>query len=245
MSINRLRILTVGELSRLNKYNVFSISILVAIIWGLVLYFIEESLLGSLLPFVLLIDASLMSVMYIGSVNYFEKTESTISTLLVTPISNSELVLSKVIANTLHNLFSSTLIIVVFYFIKDVNLNIALLFMGILFTTTFFTIAGLSLSYYQKDFTTMLMTIMALSFIMLIPTALYLFNVLTWKGWEYVLLVNPIQAAEILIGGGFEGAEYDYQYFVGLAYMALGSVFLYLFHTLPKFQDYAIRQSGV
>lgn len=186
-----------------------------------------------------------MSIMYIGSVNYFEKSESTISTLLVTPITNSELVLSKVFANTIHNLFSSTLIIIVFYFIKNVEINLLLLFMGILFTTNFFTIAGLSLSYYQKDFTTMLMTIMALSFTLMVPTLLYLFNVLTWDGWEYILLVNPIQAAEFLISGGFKGAEYNYQYFFSLAYMFFGAILLYQFHTLPKFQDYAVRQSGV
>ncbi|MCF7925570.1 MAG: hypothetical protein K9L26_03455 [Candidatus Izimaplasma sp.] len=245
MTMGRLRILIVGELSRLNKYNVFSISILVAIIWSIVLFFIDDTMLSSLLPFVLLVDASLMSVMYIGSVTYFEKIESTISTLLVTPITNSELVLSKVIANTIHNLFSSSLIIIAFYFIRDIELNFLLLFFGLILTTMFFTIAGLSLSYYQKDFTSMLMTIMALSFIFLIPTILYMINILTWEGWEYILLINPIQAAEQLIGGGFKGAIYNYQYYIGLIYMGLGSVLLYLFHTLPKFQTYAIRQSGV
>ena len=43
---------------------------------------------------IILIDSTLMSVMYIGAVTYFEKTESTISTLLVTPITNHELSVS-------------------------------------------------------------------------------------------------------------------------------------------------------
>ena len=106
---SRLAILVKGELSRLNKYNVFSISILVAIIWGVVLFLLDESMLGSILPFVLVMDATMMSVMYIGSVMYFEKSESTISTMLVTPSSNKELVLSKVLANTIHNIFAGAL----------------------------------------------------------------------------------------------------------------------------------------
>lgn len=242
---SRLGVLITGELSRLNKYNVFSISVLVAIIWGAVLFFIDEEALGSMLPFVLLIDASLMSVMYIGTVTYFEKNESTISTMLVTPTTNNELVLSKVIANVIHNLFSSTLIIVVFFFIRDIDINLPLLFLGIIIVTTFFTIGGLSLSYYLKDFTSMLVAIMAISFLLLIPTALYLFNVLTWEGWEYILLISPVQAAEYIISGGFNGYEFDYHYFVSIAYLGLGSPLLYLFHSLPKFQSYAIKQSGV
>ena len=161
---SRLAVLVKGELSRLNKYNVFSISVLVAIIWGIVLFLLNESMLGAILPFVLVLDATMMSVMYIGSVMYFEKSESTISTMLVTPTTNKELVLSKVLANTIHNIFSSSLIIIVFIIFKDVDVNIFLVFLGIISTTTFFTIAGLCLSYFQKDFTGMLVNIMILMF---------------------------------------------------------------------------------
>lgn len=245
MMKSRLGVLITGELARLNKYNVFSISILVAIIWGLILFFMDEDVLGNLLPFVLLIDASLMSVMYIGTVSYFEKIESTISTLLVTPTTNGELVLSKVIANTIHNMLSSALIILVFYFIKDVDVNFFMIFFGILVVTTFFTIAGLSLSYYLKDFTTMLVAIMAISFALVLPTALYLFGVLSWSGWEVILLISPIQAAEHIISGGFNNYTFGYEYFVSLFYLGVGGPLLYKLHTLPKFQSYAIKQSGV
>lgn len=245
MMKSRLVVLIIGELTRLNKYNVFSISILVAFIWGTILFFLDEVLLGSLLPFVLLIDATLMGVIYIGAVTHFEKTESTISTLLVTPIKNSELVLSKIIANILHNLFSATLIILVFIFLKDVEINIFLIYLALISSTAFFTIGGLCLSYYQKDFTTMLVNIMIISFVLLIPSALYLFGVLSSPAWGYILLANPIQAAQEIIMGAFSGYEYTYKYFISLAYMILGSILLYQFFALPKFQDYAVKQSGV
>jgi fluoroquinolone transport system permease protein len=245
MMKSRLFVLIKGELIRLHKYNVFSISILVAFIWGAILFFLEEDLLGSLLPFVLLIDATLMGVIYIGAVTHFEKTESTISTLLVTPIKNSELVLSKVLANILHNLFSASLIILVFIFLKDVEVNLFLIYLALISSTAFFTIGGLCLSYYQKDFTTMLVNIMIISFALLIPSALYLFGVLTADIWEYILLLNPIQAAQEIIMGAFANYEYTYQYYFSLAYMILGSALLYRFFALPRFQDYAVKQSGV
>ena len=245
MMKRRLFVLIKGELVRLNKYNVFSISVFVAVIWGTILFFLNEDALGSVLPFVLLIDATLMGVMYIGAVTYFEKSESTISTLLVTPIKNSELVLSKVISNVLHNLFSSTLIILVFVFIKNIDINLFLIFLALISSTSFFTVGGLCLSYYQKDFTTMLVNIMIIAFVLLIPSALYLFGILSSPAWEYILLVNPIQAAQEIIMGAFSGYEFTYRYFVSLAYMIIGSILLYLFFALPKFQKYAVKQSGV
>lgn len=242
---SRLAVLVKGELSRLNKYNVFSISVLVAIIWGVILFLLDESMLGSILPFVLVMDATMMSVMYIGSVMYFEKSESTISTMLVTPSSNNELVLSKVLANTIHNVFAGALIIIVFIIFKDVEVNIFLVFLGIISTTAFFTVAGLCLSYFQKDFTGMLVNIMILSFVFVIPTALYMFGVLKADWWEYVLLLNPVQAGQEIISGAFGNYEITYKYYVSLAYMNFGGVFLYYFFAIPKFQKYAVKQSGV
>lgn len=242
---SRLAVLVKGELSRLNKYNVFSISILIALIWGIVLFLINESLLGEILPFVLVIDATMMSVMYIGSVMYFEKSESTISTMLVTPTTNKELILSKVLANTIHNMFSSLLIIIVFIIFKNVDVNIFLVFLGIISTTTFFTIAGLCLSYFQKDFTGMLVNIMILMFLFGIPMALYLFGVLTANYWEYLLLLNPMQAGAEVITGAFSGYEFTYKYYLSLAYMIFGGALLYYFFAIPKFQKYAVKQSGV
>jgi len=242
---SRLMFLVKGELHRLHKYNVFSISILIAFIWGIVLLLIDEDLLGSILPFVLALDATMMSVMYIGSVMHFEKTESTISTMLVTPVTNNELVLSKVMANTLHNLFSSTLIIIVFILFKDIEINIFIVFLGIISATAFFTIAGLCLAYYQKDFTGMLVNIMILAFVFFVPSALYMFDVLSGNFWEFILLLNPVQAGQEVILASFEGYEFTYKYFVSLGYMIIGGILLYKLVAIPKFQKYAVRQSGV
>ena len=245
MNPNRLWVLVKGELSRLNKYNVTSISILVAILWGIILFFVDSNALSAMLPFILMIDATMMSIMYVGSVMFFEKSESTISTMLVTPSTSSELVLSKVIANTIHNMFSSALIIVVFYFIKDVELNWFLIFLGIFSATAFHTIAGVFLAYYQKNFTGMLVNIMILAFGLMIPTALYEFGILKADFWKYVLLINPVQAAAEVIGGGFSAYSHTWIYYFSLAYMLVGGALLYRFFVLPKFHDYAIKESGV
>ncbi|MGD9964749.1 MAG: ABC transporter permease [Candidatus Izemoplasmatales bacterium] len=245
MKMNRFLLLIKGELLRLHKYNVVFISVFIALVWGVALYFVSSDIFNYLLPFLILIDATMMSLMYIGSVMFFEKKESTLSSVLVTPVTNQEIILSKIIANTIHNLFSTSLIIIVFIFIKDVKINYLLMLLAIILTTSVFTSLGLLLAYYQKDFTSMLTNLMILMFIFLLPSALYAFNVLKADAWEYILLLNPIQAAQEIIKGGFRGASLDWHYYFSLAYILIGGYLSYKFLVLPKFNDYAVSISGV
>lgn len=245
MKNNRLLLLIKGELLRLHKYNVIFISVLVAFIWGVVLFFVDSTVFDALLPFLILVDATMMSVMYIGSVMFFEKKEATLSSVLVTPVTNQEIIMSKIIANTIHNLFSTSLIIVAFVFIKDVKLNYLLMLLAILLVTSVFTGLGLLFSYYQKDFTGMLMNLMILVFALVIPSALYSFNVLKSAIWEYILLLNPIHAAQEVINGGFRLVSLDWKYFFSLGYLLIGGLISYRYLIVPKFNAYAISISGV
>ena len=221
------------------------ISILVAFIWGVMLFFVTADILGTLLPIIIILDATMMSLMYVGALMYFEKSESTISTMLVTPVSNSELLLSKLLANTLHNMFSSALLIVVFVILKDVQLNYLLLALGIIIATASHTLLGIVMAYFSKDFTGVLMSVMTFSLAMMTPIILLMLNIIEGEFWEVVLLINPIQAASEIIRAGFVGTEITYKYYLSLGYLFFGGILLYKFYALPKFQDYAVKQSGV
>ena len=245
MNLRRLWQLVKGELLRLHKYNVFSISLLIAFMWGVILYFLDMDIFSSVLPLILIVDATMMSIMYIGSVMFFEKTESTISTLLVTPSTNSELVLSKVLANTVHNMFSALLIIIAFVIIKNISPNYVLLAIGIILATAFHTTLGVFMAYYQKNFTGMLVNIMVLAFALMVPSILYQLKVITASWFEYVLLINPIQAATELINAGFDNYVFTWKYYFSLGYMLIGLILIYRFLVLPKFKSYAVKQSGV
>lgn len=253
---SKLWLLVKGELVRLKKYGVFSISLFVAVMWGTILFLISENVLGGLLPFILFIDATMMSIMYIGAEMHFEKSESTISTMLVTPVTNKELVASKIIANTIHNLMSSLLIVLVFFIasktgaIMDLGMNIGLIILGIVVVTSTFTVLGLVLSYYQKDFTEMLVNMFIIVIVLMIPSVLLTFKVIEGQIWENIMLFNPMQGAQNIIQGGFADPvtgelEFGYRYFVSLGYMFIGGILMYFLLAVPKFQDYAIKQSGV
>jgi fluoroquinolone transport system permease protein len=150
-----------------------------------------------------------------------------------------------VIANIIHNILSSALIIIAFIFIKDIQLNYLACFLGILLATAFHTILGLYMAYFQKNFTDMLVSIMTIIFLLMIPTVLFQLNVLKGAAWEYILLINPMQSAAEIINGGFVGFVFTWKYYLGIAYMLFGSIAIYFGLVLPKFKDYAIKQSGV
>lgn len=243
--MNRLLILIKGELQRLTKYNVTMVSMLVAITWFLLLYFIDDiNFFQSMLPFIIMIDASMMAVLYIGAIMFFEKTESTISTMLVTPTTDDELILSKVIANVIHMLFSSMLIIVVFFFVKDISVNWPIIILSIIISVAFHSLLGFVFSFHTKDFTSMLLGVMLYSFILVIPSGLYYLNVIKGDIWGYILLITPSQAAIEMIAVGL-GEALNWRFFVGLGVLLIYGTFGYFYYIKPKFKAYAVKQSGV
>ncbi|MCF7930293.1 MAG: ABC transporter permease [Acholeplasmataceae bacterium] len=246
MKHNKLLILIKGELQRLNKYNVTTISFVVAVVWFLLLYFIDDDgLLSQLLPMVIVIDASMMSVIFIGAIMFFEKTESTFSTMLVTPVSNRDLILSKTIANTIHTVLSSLLIVAVFYFVRDVQINWLLILLALVISVFFHSLLGFVFSFHGKDFTSMLVGVMTYMFIFATPSILNTFNVV-FKGevWEYIFLILPTQATIKLIEVGF-GAPIEAKFYISLAALLIMGTLGYFFYILPKFKEYAVKQSGV
>ncbi|MFA7076559.1 MAG: hypothetical protein WC152_07850, partial [Candidatus Izemoplasmatales bacterium] len=91
----------------------------------------------------------------------------------------------------------------------------------------------------------MITNLMILMFIFLLPSTLYSFNIFKSPAWEYILLINPIQAAQEVISGGFKYINLDWKYFYSLAYLLIGGSLSYKFLILPKFSSYAVSISGV
>lgn len=242
----RMAFLIKGEHLRLNKYRVTTVSLLVAFVWGLVLYFIDDmDILEQMLPMIIMIDATMMSVIFIGSIMFFEKSEQTISTLLVTPTSTDEQILSKVIANTIHMLASSLLIILVFYFVKGVTVNFFWMIPILIVCIAFHSLLGYVFSYHSKDFTSMLLGVMMFVIFLSIPSILNQFNIL-FKGdfWRYALLITPAQASAELIALGFGGA-FTLASAISLGWLLLAGILGYVFYIKPAYKAYAVRQGGI
>ncbi len=244
--MNKLPFLLLGELSRLKKYRVITVNVLVSLVWLATLYFIEDQqLLNQLLPLILMLDVTMMAALFVGATMFFEKSEQTIATMLVTPTSHHQQIWAKVIANTIHMLVGSLIIALIFYFVRHIDINFFYLVITLILSTVFHSILGFVLAYFSKEFTSMLMLVMAYSLVFMIPSILYQFNILfVGDIWPYVLLLSPNQAVLNLVTSSLNGV-FNLESWLSLSVLILDSGLLYVLFVAPYYQRYAIKASGV
>src|SRR5690606_37374330 len=101
--MNNSLTLLFGELQRMKKYNIFTAAILVDLLWIGVLYFAKVEDITSLIPIIVYIDATAMSMVLVGATLFYEKQGGTIRTLLLSPICKSDYILAKIFANITSN----------------------------------------------------------------------------------------------------------------------------------------------
>ncbi len=244
--MNKFNQLLKGEIQRLVKYKVLHVSIFVALIWFSFLVFIEnDEIFIEFLPMIIILDTTLMSILYTGATLFFEKTESTASTLLVTPVKYSDLILAKTAAGIIQTLFSTGLIIIGFYFVKHIEINVLILFYTLVFSTLFHVLLGFIATYLTKDFTSLLVLVMVFSICTLVPTILNQLD-LVFKGdiWSYVLLITPTKVSIVVASVAF-GATITTEFWISFIYLILGSYLLYKFAVLPHFKSYVLKQGGI
>ncbi|HPG43792.1 MAG TPA: hypothetical protein PLJ98_08320, partial [Acholeplasmataceae bacterium] len=154
-------------------------------------------------------------------------------------------ILSKAIANTLHSMFSSTLVILAFFFVKQVDVVWYIIIPGLALSIFMHSLLGFVFSFHSKDFTTLLVNVMIYSFVITIPVVLHYFDlILKADIWDTLLLIVPTQAAIELIVSGF-GTALDYKFVVAIIVLLLYAILGYYLYVKPKFKEYAVKQSGV
>lgn len=235
-----------GELFRLQKYNVTLMTLLVALIWSAMLYFIDNDvLLMSLLPLIVLIDVTMMSLMYTGAILYFEKSEMTMPSLLVTPASDDELILSKVLANVIHQTLSTLLVVVAFMLIRAIEVNLWLLIPMMMTIVALHTLFGFVLTYHSKGFTGMLTNLMVIIIVLSVPTILLNFEILSLSPLlSYLLLLSPFEQASQIITSIFTNT-YNALFYVSIGLTFIYFISIYMLYVKPKYKTFVQKGSGV
>ncbi len=244
--MNKFIFLIKGELLRLKKYNVITVNVVVTLMWFLLLFFIEDhGLLNQLLPMILMFDVTMMSALYVGASLFFEKSEQTNVTLLVTPLSHHAHVLSKAIVNTIHMVLSSVVLALIFYFVRGVEINFVYLVVTLFVASFVHSLIGFIFSYLSKDFTSMLMLVMAYSLLFMVPTVIREFNIFfTGDVFTYLLLLSPSQASINLLALSI-GGELELQSLLSLLSLLVIGLLIYTLIVVPKYKTNTVRQSGV
>lgn len=240
----KLKTLVIGDLIRLAKYNLFIASSMVALIWVGLGVFLEADQMRELLPMVFFMEASAMTALLVGAEMYYEKKEHTISSMLISPISESDYVLSKVVAHLINILFILVLISVGLYFVNEITVHYGWLLVSTLIVVIFYVGIGLILSYVSSDFTALLINYMLMMIIFLVPSLLVMMNVFSGFMLNIIQYLPGEVTLRILSTATIEKIDW-LQYGIDITYMLGLSVLMYWYVVVPGFKKFATQHLGV
>lgn len=240
----KLKTLVIGDLIRLAKYNLFIASSMVALIWVGLGVFLEADQMRELLPMVFFMEASAMTALLVGAEMYYEKKEHTISSMLISPISESDYVLSKVVAHLINILFILVLISVGLYFVNEITVHYGWLLVSTLIVVIFYVGIGLILSYVSSDFTALLINYMLMMIIFLVPSLLVMMNVFSGFMLNIIQYLPGEVTLRILSTATIEKIDW-LQYGIDITYMVGLSVLMYWYVVVPGFKKFATQHLGV
>lgn len=237
-----LSVLLKAELFRLKKYYVLQASFVVALLWVGIIYVAGlDAMVIQLLPNILFLDAFMMPTLVVGVMIFYEKQEGTAKSLFVTPISKTEVIVSKIITSIMVN--STTLILILIYLFTlgdpavASSVNVLLLVVGMMICIIFGALLGFVVTIFAQDFTNLLMTIMKLTFLFALPAIIYSLGIYqaTWFG--YMIKVLPTDAMLKVISHGLSIEQNIGDVLFAYAYL-LVSIGLLMFWASKRYDAY-------
>lgn len=232
--------LILGELRRLVTYKILPISLVTAFIWIIVFLFISKEEARNIAPFLIFIDVSTMSIMLIGASHHFEKQEGTIKSMLMMPISLTEILAAKVISSMVLGLESAIVTSAALFIIHGVTFNYLLLFIFIIIAGVTHAAIAFILALISKDFTSSLGLLMAYIIPFQLPTMLFAFDIID-KKYDWLLMFSPSHAASSMITSAVSGEFEVGRIIIASIYLVLLTAALFKFAVYPKFKSNAVR----
>lgn len=198
--MNRVLWLYRGEMMRMQRYGILLASLAATILWVLTLQFsgVNEGI-SFLFPLLLTADASLMSLLLTGVTMTFEKQEYSLKSLQVTPTTNGEYLLAKLLGTVTSSV--TTLILMLLYGLafKGLEINILGIFAAVVLVSLVFGQMGILMTFITKDFTHLLMTMLRLVLLFVIPSVLDLTCLLEAKWLTIWQFINPLKHTLVLL----------------------------------------------
>ena len=232
-----------GEFKRVVEYKIAAASIVVALIWIGVLYLTEAPDITFIFPLLLFLDSTSMAILMVGVTIFFEKQEGSLRAILVTPISKNDYLLTKILVTVLASVLTLILLYIYTVIFKPVNLNFFALLGAVILVALFHSLVGFILSYYSKDFTSLLMNMFTYMLVFMVPTMLEHINLLEHDLITKLLYLAPTKAAITLLYAS-TGTISSGDLLYALLYLSIGSVLLFIY-TLKQFDSFAAREGGV
>jgi fluoroquinolone transport system permease protein len=229
-----------GELNRLVKYKILPVSLVTALIWIGVLMFISAEEARKTAPLFIFVDVAVMSVLLLGASFHLEKQDGTIKTMMVMPVSLSQILAAKTVASMVLAFESVVITSVALYLIHGVSFNYIVLLLFVAIAGAAHAAIGFSISLNSKDFTSMLGLLALYIFLFTAPSILLSFGIIDAK-YEWLFMISPSHSANHLITSVISG---EYRLAIAIAgclYLTFLTAVLFKYVVYSKFKENAVR----
>ncbi|MGD9677028.1 MAG: ABC transporter permease [Vulcanibacillus sp.] len=240
--MNKFAILLKGDESRMRKYGITYASLVVTILWIVLIQLLAVDNIDKIFPLFIFIDATMMSFLLVGVSMMFEKQESALKTMLVTPISKHYYLVSKITVTIISSLLTLLLLGAYGVIFKNLSINFLGIIAAVILATFIYACIGILFTYKSKDFTILLMWLMAFFFALAVPTILQMFGIITAEWFRYVQYINPTQSIITVFNATVISVDKT-DLIISLSYLIVLAGVLYYF-VAKKFDKYSMKELG-
>ena len=240
--MNKFVVLLKGEQGRMRRYGITYASLAVTALWIILIQLLDIRDLDVYFPLFIFTDATMMSFLLVGVSMMFEKQESAMKTMLVTPISKHHYLASKITTTVISSLTSLVLLGAYGIIFKNLSINYWGIVGAVILASFVYACIGILFTYKSRDFTILLMWLMLFFFVLAVPSVLQMFHIITAEWFGYVQYINPTQAILTVLGATVEEMD-RVDLTVSLCYLVALSIVLYYF-AARKFDGYSMKELG-
>jgi fluoroquinolone transport system permease protein len=241
---SRLLALVIGDWQRFRKYHLLTANLVLLTIWVLATLAMNRQQLTQFIPFILLMDSTVMTMVLIGTTILYEKQEHTIDAILTSPVNGTEYLSAKVTTGILNSLVTMALVTISIWLVTGITVSRwVLLPPAIIVVAGFHAMLGIALTYGAQGFTAIILRSVAYMFAVWLPAVFTLFDLIPHAAFKDLLLLPPVSAARLL-AAGFATVP-GWQLIFGYLYLLMLGAVLFIGIVRPGFQRYVLREIGV
>lgn len=200
------------------KHGFYSAYFIVSIFYIGILKYIPQIINKRVGILIIFSDPSVLGALFMGGIFLLERDQNTLESLFITPFRVEEYIISKVISLTIISVLSSGFIVFTTY---GFTINLIAFFLGVIITSSFYTLLGLIIVVYSKNLNNYLLNLCIIT-VFILPVLEYLDLYST-----SIFYLLPGKASLQLIDGAFFGIS-NLNFFYSIALLASWSAIAYL-----------------
>ena len=227
-----------GEMKRMVNYKILPVSIATSMIWVMLFWLLSASEAQRFAPLLLYMDAGVMSLLLAGAFHHLERTDGTVKTMLVLPVSTGQVILAKALAAAAIGLVSAAIVSAALYFLHGIVLRFAALVPAVAAAAMAHAALGLVIALRARDFSGTLGGVMLFILLLFVPAILLELGVIPRSAVWLVMLSPSASGTEALNYAARNNAD-ALKAWAGILYLAALAGALYRFVVLRLFRSHA------